>query len=131
MKNLIQSKRESIKREDAPDVFTLMMKASESEGKFAMNDTELVGTLFSAPDTSLTSRKTGNTFLMLFAGHGKQTLPDVNDVNLTLSPDTTAHTLTATLGLLGLYQDVQEEVYQQIMAVAPTEADMVSDSMLR
>ena len=47
---------------------------------------------------------------------------------LNVAPDTTAHTLTATLGLLGLYPDVQEEVYQQIMEAAPTDADMVSIS---
>lgn len=35
--------------------------------------------------------------------------------------DTTAHTLQAAIGLLGLYQEVQEEVYQQIMEVAPND----------
>ena len=42
MSNLIESKRQNIKQEDAPDVFTLMMKASEGEGNLALNDTELV-----------------------------------------------------------------------------------------
>lgn len=42
MSNLIKSKRENIKQEETPDVFTLMMKASEGEGNLAMNDTELV-----------------------------------------------------------------------------------------
>ncbi|TFK38021.1 cytochrome P450 [Crucibulum laeve] len=42
----------------------------------------------------------GNVFIMLFAGH-----------------ETTAHTLAATLGFLGLYQDIQDEVVQQIIDV--------------
>ncbi|KDQ14567.1 hypothetical protein BOTBODRAFT_110044 [Botryobasidium botryosum FD-172 SS1] len=42
----------------------------------------------------------GNTFLMLFAGH-----------------ETTAHSLAATVGLLGVYQEEQEIAYQQIQAV--------------
>ncbi|PFH49865.1 hypothetical protein AMATHDRAFT_4487 [Amanita thiersii Skay4041] len=40
----------------------------------------------------------GNVFLMIFAGH-----------------ETTAHTLSATLGLLAVHQDVQEEVVEQIV----------------
>jgi len=42
----------------------------------------------------------GNTFLMLFAGH-----------------ETTAHSLAATVGLLGVYQEEQDIAYQQIQAV--------------
>ncbi|KAJ7917203.1 cytochrome P450 [Mycena leptocephala] len=42
----------------------------------------------------------GNTFLMLFAGH-----------------ETTAKTLDAAIGFLALYEDIQEEVYQEIRAV--------------
>jgi hypothetical protein len=35
--------------------------------------------------------------------------------------ETTAHTLAATLGLLGLYQDVQDEILQHILdVVGPT-----------
>jgi cytochrome P450 len=42
----------------------------------------------------------GNIFVLLFAGH-----------------ETTANTLAATLGFLGLYQDIQDEVVQQILDV--------------
>ncbi|KAJ1305795.1 hypothetical protein OPQ81_010525 [Rhizoctonia solani] len=42
----------------------------------------------------------GNAFLFLFAGH-----------------ETTAHTLSFCLGLLALYPEVQEEVYEQIRLV--------------
>ncbi|CAE6434477.1 unnamed protein product [Rhizoctonia solani] len=42
----------------------------------------------------------GNAFLFLFAGH-----------------ETTAHTLSFCLGLLALYPDVQQEVYEQIKQV--------------
>ncbi|KDQ08617.1 hypothetical protein BOTBODRAFT_37766 [Botryobasidium botryosum FD-172 SS1] len=42
----------------------------------------------------------GDTFAVLIAGH-----------------DTTAKTLSATMGLLGLYQDEQEKAYQQICSI--------------
>ncbi|KIM47101.1 hypothetical protein M413DRAFT_64094 [Hebeloma cylindrosporum] len=48
----------------------------------------------------------GNVYIMLFAGH-----------------DTTAHTLAATLGFLSLYQDIQEEVYEQIISVVGPDRD--------
>jgi len=44
----------------------------------------------------------GNTFFLLFAGH-----------------ETTAHIMDATMAFLGLYPEIQEEMYQQVMAVAP------------
>ncbi|KAJ7121497.1 cytochrome P450 [Mycena epipterygia] len=46
----------------------------------------------------------GNTFLLLFAGH-----------------ETTAKALDAAIGFLALYEDIHEEVYQEILAV--TSAD--------
>ncbi|CAE6467482.1 unnamed protein product, partial [Rhizoctonia solani] len=45
----------------------------------------------------------GNAFLFLFAGH-----------------ETTAHTLSFCLGLLALYPEVQQEVYEQIKQVIGT-----------
>lgn len=52
MANMIKAKRESIKssslesntavKEASNDIFTLMMRASEGEGKLAMTDSELV-----------------------------------------------------------------------------------------
>jgi len=53
----------------------------------------------------------GNVFVMLFAGH-----------------ETTANTLAGVMGYLGIYQEYQEEAYQQIVAVCgdrdPDFADM-------
>ncbi|KAF8637847.1 hypothetical protein AX17_002473 [Amanita inopinata Kibby_2008] len=48
----------------------------------------------------------GNVYIMLFAGH-----------------ETTAKALAATLAFLALYQDIQQEVYQQIMSVVGPTAD--------
>ncbi|KAJ7347415.1 cytochrome P450 [Mycena albidolilacea] len=45
----------------------------------------------------------GNTYLMLVAGH-----------------DTTARTLDAAVGLLALYEDIQEEVHDELQAVIST-----------
>ncbi|KIK52839.1 hypothetical protein GYMLUDRAFT_49677 [Collybiopsis luxurians FD-317 M1] len=48
----------------------------------------------------------GNIFIMLFAGH-----------------ETTANTLAATLGLLALHQDVQDEVFEEIKQVVGFDRD--------
>jgi hypothetical protein len=39
--------------------------------------------------------------------------------------ETTAHTLSATIGLLGLYQDIQDEVLHQILEVVGPTRDPV------
>ncbi|EJD35890.1 cytochrome P450 [Auricularia subglabra TFB-10046 SS5] len=49
----------------------------------------------------------GNIFIFLIAGH-----------------ETTAHTLAFTLGLLALYQDEQDKVYQHIMSVIGKEGEI-------
>ncbi|KAF8068982.1 cytochrome P450 [Lyophyllum atratum] len=56
----------------------------------------------------------GNVFIMLFAGH-----------------ETTAHTLAATLGFLGLHPDIQEEVLEQIVAVVGWDRDPVFEDYSR
>ncbi|KAI0739307.1 cytochrome P450 [Irpex lacteus] len=52
-----------------------------------------------------------NTFLMLFAGH-----------------ETTANTLAATIGMLALYEDVQEEVWEEIQSVAAEDHELSFES---
>lgn len=42
-------------------------------------------------------------------------------------PETTGHTLAATLGLLGIYQEEQDVVYQQIVDVVGHDRDPVSE----
>ena len=42
-----------------------------------------------------------------------------------LFSETTAHTLAATLGFLGLYGDIQEEVYQHIISIIGHDRDPV------
>ncbi|KDQ59781.1 hypothetical protein JAAARDRAFT_632566 [Jaapia argillacea MUCL 33604] len=114
MRNLIDSRRGEMIGEGGKefearrDVFSLMVRANESEGKSAMTDDELVSGPPSRIFASLTSSvtdwllQTGNTFLLLFAGH-----------------ETTAHTLDATMGFLALYPEIQDEIYAQIREVAP------------
>ncbi|KAJ7145784.1 cytochrome P450 [Mycena epipterygia] len=88
MQGLIKTRREELAAgqndSERKDVFRLMIRASEGEGTLRMSDDEL----------------TGNTFLMLFAGH-----------------DTTAKALDAAIGFLALYEDIQEEVYQEVCEV--------------
>ncbi|KAF8155579.1 cytochrome P450 [Crassisporium funariophilum] len=81
------------------DAFTMLVKASEDEGgKFKLEDQELVSFILLL--------QIGNVFIMLFAGH-----------------ETTAHTLAATLGFLSLYEDLQDEVLQQIVSVVGYDRD--------
>jgi cytochrome P450 len=55
----------------------------------------------------LTDREVmGNIYVFLLAGH-----------------DTTAHTLAFTFGLLGLYPEIQQELYESITKVLPTPLD--------
>ena len=80
MTSLINSKRASlhtndIKPESSHDIFSLMLKASEGEGNLAMDDGELVSVYMRIArsvsfDASYPICQAGNTFLMLFAGHG-------------------------------------------------------------
>ncbi|KAI0262875.1 cytochrome P450 [Gloeopeniophorella convolvens] len=79
------------------DVFSLLVKASEEDGKLKMDDTELVG----------------NVFGILFAGH-----------------KTTAHTLAATLGFLGITPEIQREVCDQIVDVVGLERDPAFDDFV-
>ncbi|KAF5365981.1 hypothetical protein D9758_006676 [Tetrapyrgos nigripes] len=48
----------------------------------------------------------GNVFVMLFAGH-----------------ETTAHTLAAALGFLAVYEEIQEEVYEEVKDVLPGDSN--------
>ena len=75
----------------------------------------------------------GNTFLMLFAGHGQSPTPihfTGNIDGFIAIVDTTAHTLDAALGFLALYPEIQDDVYREIISIMPTEADMVRSAML-
>lgn len=44
--------------------------------------------------------------------------------------ETTAHTLAATLGFLGLYEEIQEEVLEQIISVVGYDRDPVCLSFI-
>ncbi|KAF8903942.1 cytochrome P450 [Gymnopilus junonius] len=84
----IRSQAESV--DNRHDAFTMLVKANEEEGKFKLDDQELIG----------------NVFIMLFAGH-----------------ETTAHTLAATLGFLSVNEDIQEEIYEQVISVVGHDRD--------
>ncbi|KAJ7288730.1 cytochrome P450 [Mycena rebaudengoi] len=103
MRDLIQDRKEELftnqdGKNEHKDVFRLMVRASESEGSLRLSDEEL----------------TGNTFLMLFAGH-----------------ETTARALDATMGFLALYEDIQEEVYQEIKSVAAADGKLNFNDLSR
>ena len=64
----------------------------------------------------------GNTFILLSAGHGRRNITSTNLYSShILGTDTTARTLDATLALLAIHEDFQQELYEEIMAVMPTE----------
>ncbi|KAI0916136.1 hypothetical protein AcW1_010008 [Taiwanofungus camphoratus] len=80
----------AMNEEGSDDIFSLLVRANEVN---ALSDQSRKLTL---NDEELI----GNVFLLLFAGH-----------------ETTAHTLSATFALLAVHQDIQEEIYRQIMDV--------------
>ncbi|KAG5634315.1 hypothetical protein H0H81_002432 [Sphagnurus paluster] len=99
------------------DAFTILVRANEREtGKFRLDAQEVVSFSFGCFDAwgnrFLSGRgQIGNVFVMLFAGY-----------------ETTGHTLSATLALLAIHQDVQDEILEQIVSVVgydrdPTYAD--------
>lgn len=62
---------------------------------------------------------------MLFAGHGMYLPSLVAIIKLNIPLETTAYTLAATLGLLALNQDSQDEVFQHIEEVVGHDRDPV------
>ncbi|KAK7457058.1 hypothetical protein VKT23_010360 [Stygiomarasmius scandens] len=90
MMEMITNRRNAEKKEERYDLFSSLLDANDEE----------------SPDgeAKLTERELiGNIFIFLIAGH-----------------ETTAHTLCFTFGLLALYQDKQEKLYQQIKSLIPT-----------
>lgn len=63
---------------------------------------------------------------MLFAGHGKQcSCFNIRFQSFMYFVETTANTLAATIGMLALYEDVQEEVWEEIQSVAAEDHELV------
>ncbi|TDL22861.1 cytochrome P450 [Rickenella mellea] len=98
MQEMIDERRNAVKKVERFDLFTSLLDASEGEddGGTKLSDSEL----------------RGNIFIFMLAGH-----------------ETTAHTLSYCFGLLAMYQDEQEKLYQHIKSVlsdgrAPTYSDM-------
>jgi hypothetical protein len=66
---------------------------------------------------------------MLFAGHGVESRYTFVCIGLlTVYSETTAQSLAATLGFIGLYDDVQNEVLEQIVSVVGYDRDPVCTS---
>lgn len=95
------------------DVFSMLVAANQSENeRLKLSDQELIG----------------NIFVILFAGHGSYIRASVNlagDGLKSIFPETTAHTLAATLGFMSLYEDIQDDVVQQILDVVGLDRDPV------
>ncbi|KAI0312574.1 cytochrome P450 [Amylostereum chailletii] len=96
----IKERKEEVRsrssEEVGTDMFSLLVQANETDGKFQLDDDELAG----------------NVFGLLFAGH-----------------ETTAHTLAASLGFLGIYPDIQQELYEEIMTVVGPSRDPTYEDM--
>jgi hypothetical protein len=89
-------------------IFDNIVRAGVDGGKFALNEGEVMG----------------NTFVMLFAGHGAFEISNhvylwnvwaIWDVDK--CAETVSRTLTGVLSLLGLYGDEQEKAYLEIEQV--------------
>ncbi|KAG1736097.1 cytochrome P450 [Suillus paluster] len=87
---MIQERQGSQHQEDNSDILSSLLAANDDE-KLSQGEVKL-------SDSELI----GNTFILLLAGH-----------------ETTAHTLAFAFGLLALYPEKQEELYQHIKRVLP------------
>ncbi|KAK1225613.1 hypothetical protein PQX77_011440 [Marasmius sp. AFHP31] len=94
------------------DAFSMLVQANESDdnAKNNLSDRDLVSKYIPENRNNLLTiihgHQIGNVFVMLFAGH-----------------ETTAHTLAATLALLAVTPDAQDEVLQQIIDVVGWDRD--------
>jgi cytochrome P450 len=108
----IAARKAELKERDGimgQDIFSRLVSANESSG--GLSDTELIG----------------NTFLMLFAGHGTRLAIGSSYLwtDLLVWVDTTANTVSATIGLLAVYQEEQEVIYQHIQSTLPESREPV------
>ena len=62
---------------------------------------------------------------MLIAGHGKGSQLRISNAD-NFDLDTMATTLSAALGFMALHEDFQEEMYEEVMGIMPTEGEFVS-----
>lgn len=121
------------------DAFTMLVRANEDEsGKLRLDDQELVRlpSCWVSYQCGELTMEDGNARSATFSSCF---LPDMvkfittcpsHDLMRIFLIETTAHTLAATLGFLGLYEDIQEEVFEQIVSVVGLDRDPVRrDSM--
>jgi len=128
MLEMVEARRTSGEAEQRYDLFSGLLDASQQglDDGGVLSDEELIGEHSNVvplriPQLRLTCRlQLGNTFIFLIAGHevglffcsGRMVVGAI-------SPQTTAHTLGFTLGLLALFPDEQERLYQHIKGVMP------------
>jgi hypothetical protein len=125
-------KRET--RSGAPprdDVFSILVRANEEEDvKYPLDDTELVSRLQFDGILYVLEYMTDfykgwecvSAFVCWTRCAFASSQHHWHPLTVYRVTETTAHTLAATLGLLGLYQDVQDEILQHILhVVGPTQ----------
>ncbi|PPQ81934.1 hypothetical protein CVT25_013782 [Psilocybe cyanescens] len=100
LKALVKERKSDFRSQHMDDVSNKGKDAFSMLVKASMDE----GAKYTLDDDELV----GNIFIMLFAGH-----------------ESTAHVISATLGFLSLYDDLQQEVYDQIITVVGHERDPV------
>ncbi|KAI0705838.1 cytochrome P450, partial [Cytidiella melzeri] len=91
MTELIEGRKASDTKQERYDLFSSLLDANDEDADVTLNHSELLG----------------NIFVFLLAGWW-------------LISKTTAHTLCFTFGMLALYQDEQEKLYQHIKSIIPS-----------
>ena len=113
------------------DVFTMLVKANEDEAKVKLSDDELVSKmacLFEYTYQILHDERLA-TYLSCFLPVTVSYLMPCSTNNIVTNAflsETTAHTLAVALGYLSIYEEVQEEIYEQIISVCGLENDPVN-----
>ena len=115
---MIDERKTREKKDERHDLFSLLLDASEAEtdGKQKLIDSDIIGLFIYKYLTSLTHPQQAIYSSSYSLDMRYVLLPQT--CRIRLKPlKTTAHTMAFALGMLALYQDEQEILYQHVKSV--------------
>lgn len=118
MQEMIDERKIREKKDERHDLFSLLLDASEAEtdGKQKLVDSDIIGLFIGRYLTSLTHLEQVIYSSSYSLDMRYVLLLQTCRVRL-MSLKTTAHTMAFALGMLALYQDEQEILYQHVKSV--------------
>ena len=119
---MIHSRKNSERNKQRYDLFSSLLEANDDEDisgdNVKLSTSELLGRSHTNPSQSTLTLLVGNVFIFQLAGHEVYSIAYRDIYWLTIvETKTTAHTLAFAFGLLALYPDEQEKLFQHIKEV--------------